>query len=94
MKRRCFTPSRGFAQSANESARPWRTWRVAWVLRQRGVTSLLAGARNPDELALNLPALALDLDAATIAELERQTEPVKEAIGRNLDMWYAESRMR
>ena len=67
---------------------------LAWVLKQRGVTSLLVGARNPDELARNLPALALDLDAATIAELERQTEPVKEAIGRNLDMWYAESRMR
>ena len=60
----------------------------------RGVTSLLVGARNPDELARNLPALALDLDAATMAELERLTEPVKEALGRNLDMWFAESRMR
>lgn len=54
----------------------------------------IGGARNPDELARNLPALALDLDATTIAELERLTEPVKEAIGRNLDMWCAESRMR
>ena len=67
---------------------------LAWVLKQRGVTSLLVGARNPDELARNLPALALDLDAATMAELERLTEPVKEAVGRNLDMWSAESRMR
>ena len=67
---------------------------LAWVLKQRGVTSLLVGARNPDELARNLPALALDLDAATMAELERLTEPVKEALGRNVDMWFAESRMR
>ena len=29
-----------------------------------------------------------------MAELERLTEPVKEAIGRNLDMWSAASRMR
>lgn len=50
--------------------------------------------RNPAELAHNLPALALDLDAATMAELERLTEPVKEALGRNLDMWSAKSRMR
>ena len=28
-----------------------------------------------------------------MAELERLTEPVKKAIGRNLDMWSAESRM-
>ena len=67
---------------------------LAWVLKQRGVTSLLVGARNPDELARNLPALALDLDAATMAELERLTGPIKEALGRNLDMWFAESRMR
>jgi aryl-alcohol dehydrogenase-like predicted oxidoreductase len=67
---------------------------LAWVLGQRGVTSLLVGARNPEELAWNLPALELELDGATVAELERLTEPVKEAIGRNLDMWMAESRMR
>ncbi len=67
---------------------------LAWVLKQQEVTSLLVGARNLAELTRNLPALALDLDAATMAELERLTEPVKEALGRNLDMWSAESRMR
>ena len=73
---------------------PLASLALAWVLKQQGVTSLLVGARNSDELAHNLPALALDLDAATMAELERLTEPVKEALGRNLDMWFAESRMR
>lgn len=67
---------------------------LAWVLGQRGVTSLLVGARNPDELGWNLPALELALDDGTLAELARLTEPVKEALGRNIDMWMTESRMR
>lgn len=67
---------------------------LAWVLGQRGVTSVLVGARNADELGWNLPALDLALDSGVAAELEQVTEPVKRALGRNLDMWFAASRMR
>ena len=84
----------GIRDGSERVGAPLASVALAWVLKQQGVTSLLVGARNPDELARNLPALALDLDAATMAELERLTGPIKEALGRNLDMWFAESRMR
>lgn len=67
---------------------------LAWVLRQRGVTSVLVGARNAEELGWNLPALDLAVDDEIAAELERVTEPVKQLLGLNLDMWFAASRMR
>ena len=67
---------------------------LAWVLGQRGVTPVLVGARNAGELGWNLPALDLALDSGVAAELEQVTEPVKRALGRNLDMWFAASRMR
>ena len=67
---------------------------LAWVRQQVGLTSFLVGARSPVELEDNLPSLSLELDAATTAELERLTQPVKEAIGPNADMWVPDSRMR
>ena len=89
-----FAAIAGMREVSERVGAPLASVALAWVLGQRGVTSLLVGARNPEELAWNLPALELELDGATVAELERLTEPVKEAIGRNLDMWMAESRMR
>ncbi|MBI3957211.1 MAG: aldo/keto reductase [Chloroflexi bacterium] len=67
---------------------------LAWVRQQPGVTSLLVGARKPEEVAWNLPALELDLSADVVAELNRVTEPVKRALGGNPDMWMSPSRMR
>ena len=54
----------------------------------------MVGARNPEELAWNLPSLDLQLDSATVAELEQLTQPVKQSLGQNVDMWFADSRMR
>lgn len=67
---------------------------LAWVRQQTGVTSLLVGARNPAELQRNLPALDLTLPADALDELARATEPVKQALGESLDMWFVPSRMR
>ena len=67
---------------------------LAWLLQQSGVTSVLVGARKPEEIAWNLPALELALDDATQQQLLRITEPVKTKLGDNADMWFSESRMR
>lgn len=89
-----FAAIAGMLEVSERVGAPLASVALAWVLGQRGVTSLLVGARNPEELARNLPAVAVALDEATMTELGQLTEPVKEAIGRNLDMWMAESRMR
>ena len=84
----------GIREVSEQIGAPMGSVALAWVRQQVGVTSFLVGARTPEELEGNLPSLSLDLDAATTANLERLTQPIKEAIGRNADMWMAESRMR
>ncbi len=43
---------------------------LAWNWHQPGVTSAIAGSRNPDHVAANAGAGDLELDPATLAELE------------------------
>ncbi|HEU4354253.1 MAG TPA: aldo/keto reductase [Actinomycetota bacterium] len=44
---------------------------LAWNVHQSGVTSAIAGTRNPDHVRANAEAGDLRLDAATLEELER-----------------------
>ena len=67
---------------------------MAWLLQQKGVTSILVGARKPEEVGWNMPALELTLDDATQRQLAAITEPVRQKLGDNCDMWFSESRMR
>jgi aryl-alcohol dehydrogenase-like predicted oxidoreductase len=79
---------------ADEVGKPMATVALAWVRQQAGVTSLLVGARSPDELQWNLPAVDLTLSDDVIQQLSEVTEPVKERLGNNPDMWMVPSRMR
>ena len=79
---------------AAEVGQPMATVALAWLHQQPGVATTLLGARSPAELQMNLPALNLELPADVIRELNRVTEPVKEKLGDNADMWLAPSRMR
>jgi myo-inositol catabolism protein IolS len=67
---------------------------IAWVKQQPGVTSMLVGARTPDELERNLADQGLVLSDEVIAKLEEATEAVKVCLGENMDMWQTPSRMR
>jgi aryl-alcohol dehydrogenase-like predicted oxidoreductase len=73
---------------------PMSSVALAWARQQRGVTSLLVGARSPEEVLRNVPAFDLTLAADTVSELSAVTEEVKLKIGPNPDMWHSESRMR
>jgi aryl-alcohol dehydrogenase-like predicted oxidoreductase len=44
---------------------------LAWNVRQPGVTSAIAGSTNARHVVANAEADAIDLDAATLAELDR-----------------------
>ena len=80
--------------TAADLGEPMAAVALAWARQQAGVTSLLVGARNADELRRNLPSLELTLTEDVLRQLAIATEPVKGALGENLDMWYAPSRMR
>ena len=67
---------------------------LAWLLAQKGVTSLLVGARNADEVALNTPTFDYDLPASVEEALTTSTEELKQILGENADFWQSPGRMR
>ena len=67
---------------------------LAWVLHQPGVASVLIGARSPQELDWNLPALDISLSAEVQQKLRDITEPIRDYLGSNPDMWNDRSRLR
>jgi myo-inositol catabolism protein IolS len=79
---------------ADELGQPMAAVSLAWLRQQPGVTSILVGARTPQEVALNLPALDLTLSDDMVCALSAATEPVKAKLGNNPDMWLVPSRMR
>jgi len=81
-------------QIAKELGQPMAAVSLAWLRQQPGVSSILVGARTPDELQLNLPALDLQLSTDVLNALNEATEPVKQKLGNNPDMWLVPSRMR
>jgi aryl-alcohol dehydrogenase-like predicted oxidoreductase len=62
---------------------------VAWLLYQPGVSAVLTGIRRPEQAAANVKAASLSLDRGTLAELDRVTQPVKDALGKNPDLWQS-----
>ena len=89
-----FAALAGIKRIADGLGQPMAAVALAWLRQQPGVATILVGARTPQELALNLPALDLHLTPDVIQELNDVTEPVKEKLGNNPDMWLVPSRMR
>jgi len=67
---------------------------IAWLLQQPGVTSVLAGARNPEQVRWNVESAGLELAPELTLELTAATEEVKQKLGPNADYWQSESRCR
>jgi aryl-alcohol dehydrogenase-like predicted oxidoreductase len=67
---------------------------LAWVAQQPGVTSVLAGARRPDQITENSRAANLQLPREVLNGLNAATEEVKAIIGANADPWRSEARIR
>jgi myo-inositol catabolism protein IolS len=67
---------------------------LAWLLYQPGVTSVLAGARRPEQIKQNAKAAALDLPSEIVEDLSAATDQVKQKLGANPDLWETNSRYR
>ena len=89
-----FTAVARIRSIAADLGEPMAAVALAWVRQQAGVTSLLVGARNADEVRRNLPSLDLTLSEDVLQQLALATELLKDGLGDNLDMWYVPSRMR
>lgn len=69
---------------------------LAWVLEQEGVTSVIAGARNAEQVGQNARAGEIALPSEAVERLTRVSGLLKEALDTNPDMWKegGESRYR
>ncbi len=66
---------------------------LAWLLHRPGVTSVIFGARSPQQVRANVSANRLHLDMATLDELDHATDTLKASFGAEADLWAAESRI-
>lgn len=77
-----------------EIGEPMANVALAWVLRQPGITAVLAGARQPDQIINNARAVDLALTEDVSSRLSDATVEVKQKIGPNADPWRTASRIR
>jgi len=67
---------------------------LAWLLSRRGVASIIAGARNPEQVKINAKTADLTLPQEILEKLTLITEDLKNKLGNNPDMWQSDSRIR
>jgi len=82
------------AEVAERIDTPLATVALAWLVARPGVSSLVVGARNPDQVARNVAAADLTLSEQVIAELDEISAPLTEQLGANLDIWEGEVNSR
>jgi myo-inositol catabolism protein IolS len=67
---------------------------LAWLLAQPGVTTVIAGARSPEQIRANAEASELQLPGDVEQALTAVTEELKATFGKNADMWESEANSR
>ena len=64
---------------------------LCWLKKQKGVISMLVGARNKKEVILNKSSFENEISDEISTLFNEITEPIKNHIGDNPDMWNATS---
>ncbi len=78
---------------AREVGRPTAEVAMRWLLDRGGVTSLLIGGRNADQVKRNVKALENPLDAGVLDALSSATDKLKQTMGPNADLWQSQGRI-
>jgi len=79
---------------STELRQPMADVALAWLLAQRGVASVLAGMRAPEQARENARAGDLVLAPEVLARLTAASQPLKDALDANPDMWQEAPRSR
>ncbi len=74
-------------QIAAEIGRSTADLALAWVAAQPGVGSVIAGAKNAQQLEQNVATLGNPLPDSAVEQLSAATAAVNEILGPNPDMW-------
>jgi len=67
---------------------------LSWLLSRPGIASIIVGARNPQQININVKAAELKLPPEILEQLSLASEDLKRKLGSNPDMWDSDSRMR
>jgi aryl-alcohol dehydrogenase-like predicted oxidoreductase len=67
---------------------------ISWVLNRPGISSVIVGARSPEQLKDLVSASELKLPAGAVGELTSATEDLKKVVGNNADMWEGKAKSR
>ena len=89
-----FEAIKNIKKFSNEINLEPATIATTWLKKQSGVLSLLIGARNKNEVQLNINAFDYDVDDSILNEYISLTNKIKNHIGKNPDMWNAVSEYR
>lgn len=66
---------------------------LAWLMAQDGVGGVIVGGRNARQVRKNIEAVQIDLTADMVRKLNDITDPLKEKLGPNADLWQTDSRV-
>lgn len=89
-----FETLRKIKAIADQIGKPMVEVSIAWLLSQPTVGSVIVGGRNGDQVKRNVKAADLKLDDDVLEQLNQATQPLKEQLGKNPDLWEGESRIR
>jgi myo-inositol catabolism protein IolS len=78
----------------DEANLPMTNVALAWLLAQPAVSTVIAGARSPEQITSNVKAAELQLSDDIVTALTEATDPLKAAFGTNADMWESEQNTR
>ena len=94
MEDELFEAVRAVRKIARDLGRSTAAVALAWLRRETAVTTLLIGARNADEVRMNLEAFEFDLPDDAANALSDATAEIKERLGGDPDLWRYPGRMR
>ncbi|MDY7011195.1 MAG: aldo/keto reductase [Planctomycetota bacterium] len=89
-----FTAIGEIADLADQNGLDMAAMALAWLIGRDGVASVIAGARSPEQIRHNATAGDLTLSDGVMTRLDEITQPLKQKMGPNADMWNTPSRMR
>ncbi len=67
---------------------------LGWLLEQKGVSSVIFGARNADQTKKNINAAKRKLPQEIVRRLSEATLELKTKLGQNADMWQSCNRIK
>jgi len=89
-----FREVNGIREIAKEIGIPMGQLSLAWAMVKPGITSMLVGTRNLDQLQDNVQSCSISLPPEIIKRLDDLTEPLLQAIGPNPDYYQGGDRVR